>query len=87
MASLNSMMSLIRSEPIRTILYPLLAILVGVLVARGVVDQSGADIITGIVAALLGIPAAEAARMRVTPVAKLGGEDAGGAHRSAVAGD
>ncbi|MEV6432564.1 hypothetical protein [Nocardia sp. NPDC051463] len=64
---MNAVLSALRSEPIRTILYPLLAVLVGVLVARGVVDESGADIITGIVAAVLGIPAAEAARKRVAP--------------------
>ena len=57
----------------------------GVMVARGVVDESGADIITGVLAVLLGIPAAEAARNRVwseASIAKLtDGEDAGGAHR------
>ncbi len=72
---MNAILSTVRSEPIRTILYPLLAILVGVLVARGVVDQSGADIITGVVAALLGIPAAEAARNRVTPWPKIPAAD------------
>ncbi len=72
MTIVNSVLSAIRSEPIRTIIYPLLAILVASLVARGTVDQSAADIITGVVAAILGIPAAEVARAKVTPVKLLG---------------
>jgi hypothetical protein len=70
MSIVNAVLSAIRSEPIRTIMYPLLAILVGTLVARGTVDQSMADIITGVIAAILGIPAAEVARAKVRPIAK-----------------
>jgi hypothetical protein len=67
---MSKLLSTLRAEPIRAILYPLLAILVGVLVARGLVDQFSADIIIGIVGAVLGVPAAEAARAKVSPVAR-----------------
>ncbi|UGT65338.1 hypothetical protein LTT66_18380 [Nocardia gipuzkoensis] len=64
---MSKLISALRAEPVRAILYPLLAILVGVLVTRGIVDQFSADIIIGIVGAVLGVPAAEAARAKVTP--------------------
>ena len=83
-----NVVNLIRSEPIRTILYPVLGVVVAVLVAKGAITQFSADTIIAIIGAVLGVPvAAEIARLKVTPVAKLGGEDTGGAHRSAVAGD
>ncbi|WP_454199604.1 phage holin [Nocardia sp. Marseille-Q1738] len=70
MSIVNAVLNAVRSEPIRTILYPLLAILVGTLVARGTVDQSMGDIITAVIAAVLGIPAAEIARSKVSPAGK-----------------
>lgn len=79
MSIVNAALSAVRAEPIRAIIYPLLAILVAALVARGTVDQSAADIITGVIAAVLGIPAAEVARAKVRPVAQLSGEDSSGA--------
>lgn len=58
-------------EPVRLYVYPLLVILVGVLVAKGVIDASVGDLVTAAVTALLGITAAEAARAKVTPEAKV----------------
>lgn len=59
------------SEPVRLYVYPILAVLVGVLVARGVIDDQAADLITGAVALILGVGAAEAARAKVTPAGKV----------------
>lgn len=62
-------------EPIRLYVYPLLVILVGILLTRGVIDGATADLIRGLLEALavgvLGVSAAEAARARVTPEAKV----------------
>lgn len=64
--------NLIRSEPIRTILYPVLGIVIAVLVAKGAITQFSADSIIAIIGAVLGVPvAAEIARRKVTPVSKL----------------
>ena len=68
---MNRVLSVIRSEPVRAIVYPLLAILIGALIAKGVITSSMGDVITAIVTALVGVPAAEAARVKVTPTAKL----------------
>ncbi|MGW4090031.1 hypothetical protein [Nocardia sp. NPDC004750] len=65
---MSKILSTLRTEPVRAILYPLLVILAGVLVTRGVVDEFSADTIIGIVGAILGVPAAEIARAKVTPV-------------------
>ena len=67
MSIINTIVSTLRTEPVRAILYPLLGILAGVLVARGIVDQFSADTVIGIVGAILGVPAAEIARAKVTP--------------------
>lgn len=64
---MNAVLSAIRSNPVRSIIYPLLAILVGTLVARGTIDSSVADIITGVVAVIIGIPATEITRSKVSP--------------------
>ncbi|OZF09806.1 hypothetical protein CH300_00045 [Rhodococcus sp. 15-1154-1] len=58
-------------EPVRLYVYPLLVILVGLLVGKGVIDASVGDLVTAAVTALLGITAAEAARSKVTPEAKV----------------
>lgn len=54
----------------RTPAYPLLVVLVVCLVAKGVVSDDLSWYILAAVAALLGLPAVEAARGKVTPVAK-----------------
>ncbi|WP_327115675.1 hypothetical protein OHB12_02290 [Nocardia sp. NBC_01730] len=58
------------SRPVRTPAYPLLVVLVVCLVAKGVVSDDLSWYILAAVAALLGLPAVEAARGKVTPVAK-----------------
>lgn len=82
---MNSILSAIRSEPIRAILYPVLAVVATALVAKGALSQFSADTIIALIGAVLGVPvAAEIARLKVTPVAKLGsGEDAGSAGMAA----
>lgn len=78
---MTKVLDAIRSEPIRAILYPVLGVVAAVLVAKGALTQFSADTIIAIIGAVIGVPAAaEIARLKVTPVAKLGaGEDAGGA--------
>lgn len=70
---MSKLIAALRTEPIRTILWPVLVALAGVLVVRGIVDQFSADVIIGIVGAILGIPAAEAARAKVSPVRPVTG--------------
>ncbi|MGV9540936.1 hypothetical protein ACWDSF_06385 [Nocardia beijingensis] len=67
---MSKLFSALRTEPIRALLWPVLVGIAGYLVVRGVVDQFSADMILVIVAAILGIPAAEVARAKVTPDAK-----------------
>ncbi|WP_072689248.1 hypothetical protein [Rhodococcus marinonascens] len=59
------------SEPVRLYVYPILVVLVGVLLARGVIDAQIADLITAAATGILGITAAEAARAKVTPAARV----------------
>lgn len=66
------------SEPIRLFVYPALLALVVYLVGRGLVDAELADIITGAAALVLGIPAAELARRRVTSPAGVSAAVAAG---------
>ncbi|MEU2013117.1 hypothetical protein [Nocardia sp. NPDC019302] len=68
---MSKLISALRTEPIRALLWPVLVGIAGYLVVRGVVDQFSADMIVAIIAAVLGIPAAEVARAKVTPDAKL----------------
>lgn len=60
------------AEPVRLFVYPALLALVVYLVGRGIVDAELADVITGAVALLLGVPLAEVARSKVTAPASLG---------------
>ncbi|MGI5222162.1 hypothetical protein [Nocardia sp. CA-290969] len=55
------------NEPIRLVAYPALLAVVVYLVGRGWVAGDVADIITGVAALLLGVPAAEAVRSHATP--------------------
>lgn len=57
------------SEPVRVYLYGLLAPLVAVLGAYGIVSDELAPLWIGLGAAVLGVPLIEAARRKVTPVA------------------
>lgn len=86
---MNKLISAIRSEPIRSILYPVLGIVAAALVAKGALTQFSADTIIAIIGAVLGVPvAAEIARQRTQPWPTLPGrKDTGSADRPAVAGD
>lgn len=64
-------MSLAKSEPVRLYLYSLLAPVLAILVAFGVVDSEAVALWIALGTAVLGIPAIELARAKVTPVAKL----------------
>lgn len=57
-------------EPVRTYLYGLLAPVLAVLVAYGVMDEQQTAVWFAVAVAVLGIPAVEVARAKVTPVAK-----------------
>lgn len=63
-----SYISILRSEPVRMLLHPLILALVAYLVTKGILDSNTSQIVLAVVAAVLGIPAVEAARARVTPV-------------------
>jgi hypothetical protein len=62
-------MNLAKSEPVRLYLYSLLVPVVALLVFLGVVDAQSAPLWIALVTAVLGVPAVEAARAAVTPVA------------------
>jgi hypothetical protein len=64
------MLDKLRSEPVRVYMYSVLTALTGVLLVYGIVDGQTAGVWLGLGAALFGIPAVEAARAKVTPVAK-----------------
>lgn len=68
---MNFLKKLRSNEPVRLYVYPALVVLVGLLVTRGVIDAELADLVTGAVALVLGIGAAEAARAKVTPAGKV----------------
>ncbi|MFC9769076.1 hypothetical protein [Rhodococcus jostii] len=68
---MNVLRTLRNSEPVRLYVYPILAVLIGILVARGVIDAEAADLITGAVALILGVGATEAARAKVTPAGRV----------------
>jgi hypothetical protein len=57
-------------EPVRKYLYTLLVPVVAVLIYFGIVDNESAPLWIGLVTALLGVPAVEVARSKVTPVPK-----------------
>ena len=62
---------LLAREPVRVRMYSVGAVLVALLVHRGLVTASDASLYVALAAAVLGIPAVEGARSRVTPVAPL----------------
>lgn len=64
---MDKLKELLKNEPLRAALYPLIAFAVFFFVK----DAETADVITGIVAAVLGVAGTEVARAKVTPVAKL----------------
>lgn len=58
-------------EPVRVYLYGVGVAVVALLVGLGVVTEDIAPLILAAVAAVLGVPAVESARRRVTPTSKL----------------
>lgn len=66
----NKIASWRRSEPVRTTVYPILVLGLGVLVSTGRITLDTSTAIDGVVALILGITATEAARAKVTPQAK-----------------
>lgn len=58
-------------EPLRLAVYPVLVLVAGILVTRGVLDSDAANLVIAAVALLLGIPATEVARAKVTPQAQV----------------
>lgn len=62
---------LYRYEPVRVLLGTLLGLLVTILVAKGIIDSQTSALVLAIAAGVLGIPAIEVARSKVTPQAKV----------------
>lgn len=58
------------SEPVRLYVFPLLVVLVGTLVTKGVLDGDTATLVIGLVTAVLGLGAQEVARAKVTPAGR-----------------
>lgn len=58
-------------EPVRVYVYGVAAAIVMALVAFGLVSGDQAVAVIGVAAAVVAVPAAESARARVVPVAKL----------------
>ncbi|WP_454196136.1 hypothetical protein [Nocardia sp. Marseille-Q1738] len=73
---MNAILTALRSEPVRALLYPLLVALIGYGVTRGVVSADTSGFILAVVAAALGLPAVESARHRVSPAPPRSGEPA-----------
>lgn len=59
------------NEPLRLLLYPLLVAVVGWLVVRGTITADIGEIAAAVLALLLGVPATEAVRARVTPNGRI----------------
>lgn len=55
------------NEPVRLLMYPAIVALVGYLVVNGTISDDFAQVIIAVIALMLGVPAIEAARGRVTP--------------------
>lgn len=78
---MNKILSWINSEPVITRVGPAVLLIVGFLVARGIIDHSTYDMVLGVVGLLLGGGGVIGARAAVTPLAKLDPTDpAGGQH-------
>ena len=60
---------LFASEPVRVLLYSLLTALVATLVTKGIVSSDMSQYLLVAVALVLGVPAVEVARAKVTPIA------------------
>ncbi|MEU2038423.1 hypothetical protein [Nocardia niwae] len=73
---MNKVITILHSEPVRALLYPLLVVLIGYAVTKGLVSSDLSAFVLAIVAAALGLPAVESARHRVSPAPPDSGEPA-----------
>jgi hypothetical protein len=73
---MNKVITILHSEPVRALLYPLLAALIGYGVVKGVLSSDLSGFVLAIAAAALGLPAVESARHRVSPAPPASGEPA-----------
>lgn len=64
------MSDILKREPVRAALYPIIALIVGFLVARGVVDGETGAFVLALAALILGALGVEVARSKVSPVDK-----------------
>lgn len=71
---MNTVLTILHSEPVRTLLYPLLVAVIGYGVTTGVVSSDMSGFLLAVLAAVLGLPAVESVRRRVSPAPPGGGE-------------
>lgn len=64
---MEKVLAVLRREPVRVFLYPVLALVLGVLVTKGFITKEYENTITQFVVLLLGVPAVEIARSKVSP--------------------
>lgn len=73
---MNKVLTILHSEPVRVLLYPLLVALIGYGVTEGILSSDTSGVILAVLAAALGIPAVESARSRVNPAPVQGSGEA-----------
>ena len=71
---MNRILTMLRSEPVRSLLYPVLVALIGYGVTTGVLTSDMSGLFIAVLAAALGLPAVESARRRVSPAPPGPGE-------------
>lgn len=65
---MNKVLEWFRQEPVRTVLYPAILAVLGILAARGVVTNEYRDLIVEVLTILVvGVPSVEGVRMQVSP--------------------
>jgi hypothetical protein len=62
---MNKLFAVLKTEPVRALLHPLILGAFAYLVARGVITQDASQYLVAAVLAVLGIPAVEVARSKV----------------------
>ncbi|MFC9768946.1 hypothetical protein [Rhodococcus jostii] len=67
----NTLKALRESEPVRTTVYPILILALGLLVGSGTLSSDTSDLITALAGLVLGVGAAEVARAKVTPAGRV----------------
>lgn len=66
---MSKVLSWFHTEPVRTVLYPALLVLLGIAVARGFLTEDYKEAVVEVLSVLvLGTPATEFARAQVTPI-------------------